>query len=121
MGKSKLTMDDLKNRFDGPMWRDQFEEGSELNKLLKSLPGTVNGEIDVNSILILGLLWCSGSHYDKGEALFELINPKGQNQESISANDKEWDLILDTLVYLATNFTYTNARTMLGESVMVDY
>jgi hypothetical protein len=69
-GKDKIKIFELKNRFDGAMWRDQFEEGSELNQLLRALPGSVDDTIDINSILILGLLWCSGDYEEKGEALF---------------------------------------------------
>ncbi len=39
-------------------------------------------------------------------ALFQLINPPGQNQEDIGANDEQWDRILYLIVYISTNFTF---------------
>ena len=91
LGKNKVSIEELSNRFEGAMWRDHLKEGSELEGLLKTLPGCKDGLIDVQSILILGLLWCGGDNEEKALALFELVNPVGQNQESISAGDKEWE------------------------------
>ena len=51
---------------------------------------------------MLAILMCAGDPSDKADAFFMLLNPPGQNQDSISANDKDWPEILDTLVYIAT-------------------
>ena len=77
LGKQKVSIEDLSNRFENAMWRDHWKEGSELSELLKTLPGNDDGEIDVNSILIMGFLWCGGSHEEKACALFSLVNPIG--------------------------------------------
>lgn len=69
-GKDNIKISELKNRFEGGMWRDQFDEGSELNQLLRALPESEDDTIDINSLLILGLIWCSGDYEEKAEALF---------------------------------------------------
>jgi hypothetical protein len=61
-GKDSIKIFELKNRFEGAMWRDQFEEGSELNQLLRALPESEDDSININSLLILGLLWCGGDN-----------------------------------------------------------
>jgi hypothetical protein len=43
-----------------------------------SLPECGDGMVDLNSAIILGLLWCEGSYLDKAEIVFKLLNPPGQ-------------------------------------------
>lgn len=68
------------------------------------LPECGDGQVEKNSIIALGLLWCEGSLKDKAEVVFKLLNPPGQQQDHISANDKEWDLVFDRIIYLATHW-----------------
>ena len=69
-GKDMISIEDLQNRFSGAIWKNQFDEGSELNLLLRALPGSVDDSVDINSIIVLGLIWCTGDYEDKAEALF---------------------------------------------------
>ena len=77
LGKDEIRIEDLKNRFEGAIWKDHFNEDSELTQLLKALPDSNEDMVNINSILILGLLWCSGDYDDKSEAFFQLLNPPG--------------------------------------------
>ena len=52
------------------------------------------------------MLWCAGTLEDHSEAFARLINPPGQNQDSFSASDKDWPVVLDAIVYIATKFTF---------------
>ena len=71
--------------------------------------------MNLNSLIQLAILWCQGDLTDKAEAFFMQLNPPGQNQESISANDKDWDMVFDTMVYIATQWTQDNA-TVYGKT-----
>ena len=51
--------------------------GNDLSKLLLALPGVKDGEIPIQSLECLGLLWCGGTAKEKGESLFKMINPAG--------------------------------------------
>ena len=86
-------------------WVDQFEAGQPAYKVLMSLPECGDGQVDLNSAIILGLLWCEGGFKDKAEIIFKLLNPPGQQQEIISANDQEWEIVFDRLIYIATHWT----------------
>ena len=120
-GKDNISIEELANRFDDEMWNDQFKPGTDVYKLLKSLPGTEGEILDINTLLILGILWCQGDNEDKARGLFELLNPPGQRQDKIAAGDKEWDLVFDRIVYISTYFTYNSAKEMYGPNVMDHY
>ncbi len=60
----------------------------------------------MEDLLILTLLWCNGSYEEKSRVLFEIINPSDQTNTTIAALDKDWDRILDQIVYIASSFTY---------------
>ena len=120
-GKDTVKIEELKNRFDGAIWRDQFDEGSELNQLLRELPGSSDDEVSTSSLLMLGVIWCGGDFADKGNAMFQLLNPPGQNQDSISAGDKDWKDVFDTMVYMASYLTYTLSKKKYGDSVISNY
>lgn len=41
----------------------------------------------------------------KSELLFQQLNPPGQSQHGVSASDKDWEVVFDNLVYIATYWT----------------
>uniref|UniRef100_A0A7S3IFY6 Uncharacterized protein n=1 Tax=Strombidium inclinatum TaxID=197538 RepID=A0A7S3IFY6_9SPIT len=115
-GKDKFAISDLKARLPGSLWEQALKPGSPTMTLLESLPGSEKNDsdpletlVDTTSMLLLSIIWCGGDFDDKAEALFQCLNPPGQSQEGISANDKEWDLVFDTMCYLATVFTVDQA------------
>ena len=80
------------------------------------MPGYKDGEVAVDEMLLLAIIWCSGDITSKCEAFFRALNPPGQSQEAASANDRDWPNVFDKLVYLATVFTYQAAQAF-GQSV----
>uniref|UniRef100_A0A7S3CSH0 Uncharacterized protein n=1 Tax=Strombidium rassoulzadegani TaxID=1082188 RepID=A0A7S3CSH0_9SPIT len=111
-GRDKFSIRDLAQRLPAQLWQSQLQPNSKLVRLLMELPGSEPCEqdsletlIDTNNFLLLAFIWCGGSLEDKGEALFQCLNPPGQSQTGVSANDKEWDKVFDQLCYLATVWT----------------
>lgn len=110
MGKDEIEIDLLGKMFDTPAWEGKFAQGQELHTLLMSLPESSEGTVKVGPLSLLALLWCRGEFKDKAEVLFQQLNPPGQNQDGISANDKDWDQVFDRLVYLASFWTQEQAK-----------
>lgn len=83
---------------------------SEFRRLLKGLPETEGLDLSLVSVQCLGLLWCQGSLNDKSEELFALINGREQATDKVKCNDKNWVLVLSTLLEIAAksiiDFTY---------------
>jgi len=92
-----------------PAWAGKFGEGTDLNKMLDTLPNSGNGVVDKVSILALGLLWCDGGLKDKCDVLMGIINPPGQADEKIANNDKEMIALLDTIFLIASWWTEETA------------
>ena len=88
-----------------PAWAGKFGEGTDLNKMLESLPNSSNGNIDKISLMALGLLWCDGGIKDKCDVLVGIINPPGQSSEKISCNDKEMMALLEAIFLIASWWT----------------
>jgi hypothetical protein len=84
--------------------------------MLELTPEYKDGLLQFNDLLLLAILWCAGDMICKAEAFFKCLNPPGQSQDGISANDKDWDSVFDKLVYLASIFTYKVAAAF-GETV----
>lgn len=66
--------------------------------------------MNIISLGILGILWCAGDIEDKADAFFQMINPPGQNQDSVSAQDKDWASVLGKTFYIASYWTHTKAN-----------
>ena len=59
-GKTNFEMGMLASAFNTPAWEGQFEKGSPVHDLIVSLPECGNGTVNINSIGLLGILWCAG-------------------------------------------------------------
>jgi len=110
MGRDEFEISLLGKMFDTPAWHGLFEEGTDLYNLLIALPDSENGSVKVGPLSLLALLWCRGEYKDKAEVLFQQLNPPGQNQDGISANDKDWDLVFDRLIFIASEWTQVQAK-----------
>jgi hypothetical protein len=54
LNKERLTVEDLSHKLKGKEWGN-----ADVFNLILALPDTdVNGEIDICSLICLGLLWC---------------------------------------------------------------
>ena len=59
-------IEDLGDQLNGKQWKSQ-----DFFDLIKELPDTgLSGEIDIYSMICLGLLWCKGEIEDKAQALY---------------------------------------------------
>ena len=110
--KEKFTIAELKGVLPGELWANELVSGSKTVDLLMTLPNSEANEddplesmLDRESVLFLAILWCSGSSKDKAQGLFQCLNPPGQSQVGITANDKEWDVVFDSICFIATLFT----------------
>ena len=50
LGKNKMSFEDLENTFETPSWEGHFQEGKDTRKMLASMPGCTDDEIDVVSL-----------------------------------------------------------------------
>ena len=105
INKDTISITELAAALSTPAWAGKFGEGSDLNKLLESLPNSSNGNVDRISLMALGLLWCDGGIKDKCDVLVGIINPPGQADEKIAATDKEMMALLDTIFLIASWWT----------------
>jgi len=79
LNQEKFPITELAAQLNTPSWVEQFESGQPSYKLIMNLPDCSDGQVEINSIVILGLLWCEGSQKDKAEVIFKLLNPPGQH------------------------------------------
>ena len=100
-----FLIDDFLQKFDSPAWTEGKTK-ENVRKLLELLPGYKDGYVSADEMQLLAILWCFGDLHSKAEAFFRCLNPPGQSQEHISANDRDWESVFDKLVYLASVFTY---------------
>jgi hypothetical protein len=78
-GKADFDYKLLGHSFDSEAWEGQFKEGTELYKLIKTIPKCEGDSVNTEALSLLAILWCGGSVGDKAEAFYQLIQPPGQN------------------------------------------
>ena len=91
----------------------------DVLNLILGLPETEdNGEIDIYSMICLGILWCSGDLEDKAQALYQVLkNPSSGDR--ITYEPDEWEMVIPKLIYLASVFTYDQIE--IFDSIKLDY
>ena len=104
--KHTITLDEFKSVLKTGAWNQAYDKG-ELEKLLKATPeyDSEAEAFDAFSLIILGVLWCAGEPFEKSDAFFQCLNPPGQAQQQVAANDLEWSTMLDRLTRMATIWT----------------
>ena len=92
---------DLAVHLQGDQWKSQ-----DFYDLIQELPESDDsGEIDIYSMICLGILWCQGEVEDKAHAFYQVVkNPS--TGDRISFEPEEWEQIVPKLVYIASVFTY---------------
>lgn len=60
INKDLISIDELAAALNTPEWAGKFAEGSDLIKLLESLPNSGKGNVDKVALLALSILWCEG-------------------------------------------------------------
>ena len=57
--------------------------------MLSNLPDSNEEEIDTRVFMLLCILWCTGSRYEKAGALTWIINFSGEHKKTINKDDPE--------------------------------
>lgn len=116
-GAAPFEPNDLGYQMTGyKLWNGLFKQNTKLWKLITKLPNCDEKSISYTSMMCLSLLWCGGDDSEKAQALISIVNPPGENQDSVSANDKQWPLVLDTIFEIATAFTFSQLKLKDQES-----
>ena len=113
-----ISITELAAALNTPAWAGKFGEGTDLNKMLESLPNSGSGSVDRTSLMALGLLWCDGGVKDKCDVLVGIINPPGQASEKISASDKEFIALLESIFLIASWWSEDTTETLNPGSSM---
>lgn len=114
LNKEKFKIEDLADGLKDKQWQSQ-----EFYDLIQELPGTQDsGEIDIYSMICLGILWCKGDDMDKAQAFYQVVkNPS--SGDKICFEPEEWEQIVPKLVYIASVFTYDQIE--IFEQLRFDY
>ena len=83
------------------------------------LPDTdLNGEMDLTSLICLGILWCSGSIAEKANSLYMVVkNPSSGDR--VSFEPDAWEQLIPKLIYIASVYTYEQVEQF--ESLRFEY
>ena len=94
-------------------------EAESVKTLLLGLPDTTDsGEVDIYSLISIGLLWCAGSPKEKAEAFYKTVkNPSSGDHIEFEAEEREQ--VVPKIIYIASVFTYD--QIMAFESLQFDY
>ena len=104
-GNTHVTLDNLKMIFNSPAFQGKFEKGTDLNKMLASLPKCTEDTFYVRSLELLGIAWCSGTQQDRAIALFDALQPANQANDFIAATDADFPEVIETLIEIYTLLT----------------
>lgn len=104
VGKDEIQIEEMKGLFDLPSFKGVFEKGEPLYQVLCNLPDCSEDKLKVRALEVLGIAWCSGSDEDKAEALFSSVNPPGQSQVGVGANDKELPEVIEYIIDIHTHY-----------------
>ena len=91
--------------FNSPAFQGKFEKGTDLNKMLASLPKCTEDSFYVRSLELLGIAWCSGTQQDRAIALFDALQPANQANDFIAATDADFPEVIETLIEIYTLLT----------------
>ena len=115
-GKSKITIKQLQyvlgKDFDD--FVDLTDKDSQISKILTSAPfepeiaenaeDWMSSSVDIDRLLLFGLLYCKGSHEVKCLAFYDIL--QDALQEQISATDKDITFALVWLFELSTHWIH---------------
>ena len=103
---STVTLQALRDVFNTPAWADLKKEASEsrITKLISSsVFKSSSGDIDVNTLILFGVLNCPADARHKSQALYPCLQEGGPTkQQFISAGDKDIKQIIQKMMYLTT-------------------
>jgi hypothetical protein len=85
LNKEKIMIQELSKSFNDEVW-----ESLDVINLILGLPHTEdNGEIDIYSMICLGILWCGGDLADKAQAFYQVVkNPSSGDR--LCYEQEEW-------------------------------
>jgi len=105
------TIEALQEQFKTPVWKEELDdESSILRKLLAhpSFSAGEEGQISVNAILAMGLLHSVGEGNEKAWVCYSMLQEGGlEAQGQISASDKDYVKVMDTLFAMSTTSLFS--------------
>jgi hypothetical protein len=115
-GKSSVSLPQLKYAFkDDSKWKDLQNDDSLLVTILKSdfFEDEKNkGEINVQSLLLWGMILCAGDNNMKSRVFYDIL--QDSLQETISAADKDFKESFFKLLDLSTKLPYRFEKDLEG-------
>lgn len=103
LGRTGVSITQLRFAFKNDKnWKDLEDDNSLLLKILKSefFKDEKEGLINIYALLLWGLLLCGGDNKMKARVFYDIL--QDNLQETISAGDKDFPIIFNKLINLAT-------------------
>jgi len=101
---SNVTLAALRDVFTTAAWADLKKSDSRITKLMESdVFKHKKGDIDVNSLILFGIMNCPGDARRKSQAFYGVLQDGGEAaQKFLSAGDKDITPAITKLMYLST-------------------
>jgi hypothetical protein len=110
-----LTLDKLREIFaNDAVWADLKDNDSLLVKILSSEYLQEDGKISRDALILYAILLSVGTPKIKARVFYDVL--QDNNQEFISASDKDFEGAYSTLVNLATKLLYSHLSLVSQES-----
>jgi hypothetical protein len=100
---------------DDKVWADLSDDNSLLVKVLNSEYFQEDGSISRDAMILYAVLASNGSADVKTRVLYDVL--QDNNQEFISANDKDFDGTLSKVIDLATKLVYAHLHVVDANAV----
>ena len=97
-------MEDLRKTLITPAWAELKQDDSKITKLIThEIFATKNGDIDIEKLILFGLLHCPGSNSRKSETLYGVFQYGGKEKQAfLTANDKDIAPNIENLMRFVT-------------------
>jgi len=110
-----LTLEKLREVFaNDAVWADLKNNDSVLVKILQSDQFQDDGKISRDALILYAILLSVGNPKTKARVFYDVL--QDNNQEFISASDKDFDGTFSSLIDLATKLLYAHLSLVSSES-----
>lgn len=114
-GESKtLSLDKLREIFNDQVWADLKKDDSLITKVVTSETFKDGADISRDALLVYALILSVGDSKVKARVFYDIL--QDNNQEFISANDKDFVGSFNLFIDLATKVLYEHLHHAVGES-----
>lgn len=110
-----LTLEKMREVFaNDAVWADLKNDDSVLVKILQSEQFQEDGKISRDALIVYAILLSVGNPKTKARVFYDVL--QDNNQEFISASDKDFDGTFSTLIDLATKVMYAHLSLVSSEA-----